>query len=592
MTHTPARRFLHALAGGPLDARPDAELLDRFARYGERPALEAVVRRHGPLVRGVCRRHLGTSPDADDAFQATFLVLLRHTGRGRPPAAVGPWLYAVAVRTSARLRSRRRLQPLPEAVPDRTPDPSMVADWVPVLDRELAGLPAKYRDALVACELQGRSRREAATQLGIAEGTLSSRLARGRELLRRRLLKHGTLLPAAGLATLTAGEAASAEAVAATLALADGAVPAAVAAAVPPAGWGLWKALAAGGLLGAVLAGGLAAGLGDGEPADPGRPARPAAEMAPAPRVVTDPAGPVVPDAEALQGVWLFEDFLLSEAGVERLAKGDQGGRALLEAEAAQQRGRPNLIVSGDRCWVDGDRRFVPFTLRLDPTRLPKWLDRTRGSGSADRRETVRGIYQLADDRLTVADGTATGSRRPAELGPSDDIERVSVTTYRKAPPPPADQLAAAKPLLGRWKLVRGQYRPADKPGLSEMSWGELEVTPYALFLYWQQTKPTHHNVQRAATFRLDPAKRHPWIDLTVLAEEAGGSGTLHRPCYGVYEVSGDTLRLAVGRDRAFRPLDFDLPPGAEPTDKNDPSPTFECFEFKRMAENRNPERE
>ncbi len=240
MTRTPAGRLFLALAGTPLDTRPDAELLDRFTRYGERPALEAVIRRHAGLVRGVCRRHLGATADADDAFQATFLVLLRHVGRGRPPGKVGPWLYAVAVRTAARLRSRRRFAPLPEVAAPEAP----AADWLPLLDRELAALPAKYRDALVLCELQGKSRREASTTLGIAEGTLSSRLSRGRELLRRRLLKHGTLLPAAGLGLVT--EAAAAGQVTAAVGLADGAVPAAVAAAVPPAGWGLWKLVTAG----------------------------------------------------------------------------------------------------------------------------------------------------------------------------------------------------------------------------------------------------------------------------------------------------------------------------------------------------------
>ena len=121
---------------------------------------------------------------------------------------IGPWLYGVAVRVALKARARRaRLGERLEGSTDMIPDPATpceTPDWLPVLDLELQALPAKYREPLVLCELQGASRAEAAQSLGIPEGTLSSRLARGRELLRRRLLKHGTLLPAGGLTALFA----------------------------------------------------------------------------------------------------------------------------------------------------------------------------------------------------------------------------------------------------------------------------------------------------------------------------------------------------------------------------------------------------
>src|SRR4051812_7062099 len=139
-----------------LDALPDAELLDRFARYADHPAFEVLVRRHGSMVLGVCRRALANSPDADDAFQATFLVLIRRAKALRG-GRLGPWLYGVAYRVALKARARAaRLAAYRTEATDMIPDPSVpaeVPDWVPILDAELNALPAKYRDPLVLCEL-------------------------------------------------------------------------------------------------------------------------------------------------------------------------------------------------------------------------------------------------------------------------------------------------------------------------------------------------------------------------------------------------------------------------------------------------------
>ncbi len=189
-----------------LDALPDAELLDRFARYADHPAFEVLLRRHGAMVFGVCRRTLTNVSDAEDAFQATFLVFIRKARSLRRADRLGPWLYGVACRVAMKARARAaRLAEYRTEAREMISDsnaPAAVPDWLPILDTELAALPAKYRDALVMCELEGASRADAAKALGVPEGTLSSRLARGRELLRRRLLKHGTLLPTGGLAAL------------------------------------------------------------------------------------------------------------------------------------------------------------------------------------------------------------------------------------------------------------------------------------------------------------------------------------------------------------------------------------------------------
>jgi RNA polymerase sigma factor (sigma-70 family) len=157
------------------------------------------------MVFGVCRRVLANFADAEDAFQATFLVLVRKAQSIRGER-IGPWLYGVAFRVAMKARSRasrvaQRRAEATEMIPDST-EPTETPDWLPILDAELNALPAKYREPLVLCELQGTTRASAAKTLGIPEGTLSSRLARARELLRRRLLKHGTLLPAGGLTAL------------------------------------------------------------------------------------------------------------------------------------------------------------------------------------------------------------------------------------------------------------------------------------------------------------------------------------------------------------------------------------------------------
>jgi RNA polymerase sigma factor (sigma-70 family) len=181
----------------------DGQLLARFIASRDEGAFAALVRRHGPMVSGVCRRMLRHVQDAEDCFQATFLVLARKASAVQREA-VGSWLYSVAYRTSLRARAvnaRRRshekqveVMPQPEVIPDET------QDWRPWLDHELNLLPESYRAVIIACDLEGRSRKEAARLLGLAEGTVSSRLARGRCLLAKRLSRFGLSVSGGALA--------------------------------------------------------------------------------------------------------------------------------------------------------------------------------------------------------------------------------------------------------------------------------------------------------------------------------------------------------------------------------------------------------
>jgi RNA polymerase sigma factor (sigma-70 family) len=190
------------------DGHRDGQLLARFLHHRDEAAFAALVRQHGPMVLGVCRRILGNLQDAEDAFQATFLVLARKAASVVQHQAVASWLYTIAYRTALEAKrkasKRRAWERQVEKMPHPEVAPPEAQDWRPVLDRELNLLPEKYRTPLVLCELEGRTRREAARQLGLSEGTLSSRLARGRCLLARRLAKCGLSLSGGALATAIA----------------------------------------------------------------------------------------------------------------------------------------------------------------------------------------------------------------------------------------------------------------------------------------------------------------------------------------------------------------------------------------------------
>jgi RNA polymerase sigma factor (sigma-70 family) len=197
----------------------DAELLASFARQRDGASFEALVRRHGPMVLRVCQRLLHNPADADDAFQATFVVLARKArviGRGQ---LLANWLYGVANRIAlkARVSARRRQTHEQRAAeraasrPHATPEPTWT-DLRPVLDEELSHLPDKYRAPLVLCYLEGKTNDEVAEQLGCSRGAVAGTLSRGRDLLRDRLARRGLMLSGAVLGTLLAQEGASAAA--------------------------------------------------------------------------------------------------------------------------------------------------------------------------------------------------------------------------------------------------------------------------------------------------------------------------------------------------------------------------------------------
>jgi RNA polymerase sigma factor (sigma-70 family) len=200
------RTALRSGGGGMTDGR----LLSLFVHERDEAAFETLVRRYGPMVIGICRRVLRDGPDADDAFQATFLVLARKAATIRDRARLANWLYGVAARTAQKARTlaaRRQRREVPMAdLPDQAAATPTAGwdDWLPVLDRELACLPQKYRMPVVLCDLQGLTQKAAAKQLGWPEGTVSSRLSRARAMLAARLTRSGPRVSAALLAATLA----------------------------------------------------------------------------------------------------------------------------------------------------------------------------------------------------------------------------------------------------------------------------------------------------------------------------------------------------------------------------------------------------
>ncbi len=213
---------------GTISGLSEPQVLARFVERGDPVAFEAIVVRFGPMVLSVCRQLLRDTNDVDDAFQATFLILIQKAGGLKQPEKLGPWLYGVAHRVASRMRRRRRAEGLPPdlARPTTDNDPDQMA----VLHDEIGRLPEKYRLPIVLCCVEEETHDEAARKLGWPVGTVHGRLSRGRHLLRGRLGRRGVVLPElisrpAALASKRRREAVPEPLLRSTLALSAGTIP-------------------------------------------------------------------------------------------------------------------------------------------------------------------------------------------------------------------------------------------------------------------------------------------------------------------------------------------------------------------------------
>src|SRR5262245_50558728 len=194
----------------------DGQLLTDYVSRRDEAALEALVRRHGPMVWGVCRRVLPDFHDAEDAFQATFLAFVRKAVSIASRELLANWLYGVAHQTALKARAtaarrKGRARQLSEMPEPAAAEQDLWRDLQPLLDEELSRLPDKYRAVIVLCDLEGKTRKETARQLGVPEGTVAGWLARARARLAKRLTQRGIAVSGGGaFALLLAQQVASA----------------------------------------------------------------------------------------------------------------------------------------------------------------------------------------------------------------------------------------------------------------------------------------------------------------------------------------------------------------------------------------------
>ena len=401
-----AADFIEARMGPPRAAGfADKALLERFVADRDEDAFAAILERHGPMVLGVCRRVLGHAEVAEDAFQAAFLVLARRAVRISSRESLGSWLYGVAYRVSLRARKTMFLRKTHEAAHAAEASFAQAAvaeeqEFRLIVDEELRCLPGRFREPLVLCYLEGKTNEETARELGVATGTVFSRLARGRERLRRRLARRGLILTSATLVTLLAAQGTQA-AVPAGLATATTTSAVAFALGTPAAVGtiashvvGLTQAtirtlhvvhlqrLA----MVALVAGACASGGGlilwsiyDGMFS-----ARSVAAAA---------------DARELQGVW-------------NVVSQEQGGQQLPEDRLQAANSRlifdRNRLLSRDTA-PDGKDVGQDVTYGLDPTQSPKAIDLIRNG------RTLLGIYELDGDTLKLCVDREPG-RRPTQF--------------------------------------------------------------------------------------------------------------------------------------------------------------------------------
>jgi RNA polymerase sigma factor (sigma-70 family) len=383
-----------------LAARADRELLRAFVDRADAASFAELVARHGPLVLGACRRVLADTPDAEDAFQATFLILARKAGTVRRPERLGAWLYGVALRCAFRVRKasrRSKEQPMPELPAPAAPDPQW-ADVRGVLDTEIGCLPAKLRTALVLCELEGLDRATVADRLGVPIGTVSSRLSRAKERLRRRLIRRGITLTLAALGlylSQAVAEAATvppplaAGAAAAGVRFRAGAIagkPSAIAISVIRSSQ--MKVVAIGFAVMVLILGLVGVGL------------------------LIDPNLLIpVDDAKRIQGEW--QVVSLRYEGMEKVRPDEMADMtATFDAETF--------------------RLGLDFRYKIIPDQTPKAIDMEMLRRDGEM-EMVPGVYEFEDDRLTIHLAMPPRRVRPTTVHPIDESRSFVIVLQRVA---------------------------------------------------------------------------------------------------------------------------------------------------------------
>jgi RNA polymerase sigma-70 factor (ECF subfamily) len=503
----------------------DGELLECFIARKDEAAFEALVRLHGPMVFGVCRRVAGNEADAEDAFQATFLVLVRRADTIRPRGMVGNWLYGVANNTARKAKAmsdRRRVKEREAAVrPGPAAPPPDGTHLRAVLDYELRALSDKYRVPIVLCDLEGASIREAARRLGCPPGTVGTRLVRGRRLLAARLTRHGLIFSGGAFAAALSATAAPAG-VPAPLVIST--VKAAAAGVVTPQVAALTEGVLramlrtklttiAAGVLAVTLTA-AAVGVAAYHPAAGGPVFAAAADDKPK------------ADKDKLDGTWVAES-------------GEHGGKKAAE-EFVQ---KCKIVIAGDKITLAGLVRGekedgVEGTFKVDPTAKPKTIDI-----SLANREDVVGIYELDGDTLKVCLVESKGNTRPTEFGGTG--QQVLIVLKRSKVVADDKPKADTDKLDGTWAAVSREH--GGKTMSEELVQKCKVVISGDKITLEGLTNGRPEGID--GTFKLDPTAKPKAIDL-------------HFPDWvdtvGIYELDGDSLKLCIVESMGnTRPTEF-----------------------------------
>jgi RNA polymerase sigma factor (sigma-70 family) len=416
----------------------DGQLLERFIARGDAEAFSALMQRHGPLVLTVCRRVLQHEQDTEDAFQATFLVLVRRAASIAKRESLGSWLHGVAYRVAVRAkanRTRRRLHEqrlAPQFAPDCLVE-VIRRDLRSMLDGELRHLPQRCREPFILCYMEGKTNEEAARLLGCPKGTVLSRLARAREILRSRLARRGLTASAALIGTMLSQEAVTAlvpDKLSRTttefaIRLAAGTVTAALPTNIVllaekvSRSFLLTRLLTVSGslLLAALLVVGATVLRQGAQNLH-----APAIGKAAPPSPVAQPELTTKSDQTEMEGTWERWETVTRTVN----------GRPL-----PPERKKFTWVVTGDKLIQNDADGFVDdvWFFTLDPTKKPKWIDLT-----SLKIGKFPGIYSLEEDTLRICIGYE--GKRPAKMAPSEEcilLERLSRTpapTARRFPNP------------------------------------------------------------------------------------------------------------------------------------------------------------
>jgi len=457
----------------------DAQLLERFAVGRDEPAFAALMVRHGPMVLGVCRRLLHDADQAEDAFQAAFLVLARKAGSIQRQPLLSAWLYGVAYKVAARLRGRtwkRRAREtsgvdLASVAATIDPDPS---DLPPLLHQEVQRLPDKYRNPIVLCYLEGKTHEEAALLLHWPLGTVKGRLARARDLLRSQLTRRGVTASEGMMATALAAKSATAPAK-----LMDATIRAATRFAAGEGGAGKLAsaraiALSQGVLrtmiltklkiVGALVLTATIVGGGAGWSAF----RAPAAESAR--ETQTNKDDKFKDDKDAIQGVW-------------QVTRTEWGGKEVHTTEAQLGLLPAKWTIGADKITVEIPKlgSFGGVSYKIDPTKTPKQIDFPSFNWlPTEVGKTNRKIYSLEGDVLKICmPSEPDANERPTKLATEIGSQTTLITLKRMT----LDQNnqkedgAKVKKLLQDWcDTARLEYQARKQ----ELEAGKIVVGPVA----------------------------------------------------------------------------------------------------------------